>query len=345
MQRYSYAKFLELHFYPADVQLVQGAGCQHNIYQHHIRYFATRGMTIRFQADPIVLHEIVYPPMRIRVRPETQLRLKNSDYERLMTRNSMWYTALIDDLKLINIDAATGDEEADAKLTADINALILRAQSEKEEIAHLINTIYKESAATDTMALNRVRSYRQDKIVAWEADFDRLPKPKALPLHDRGGRRASGFGSVRMWPRRYDLSGTLENLHMPSSSVSEAEEHVPSPTHRRVTGDSFASASSASEASEPEDFSRKDSDDVPRPTAAVPTLAPPAESESAISPAVNQISDPESDSTIGAPKAEVESPNIDRSSLVQVSRVTASFRNHSDGSIRMNCRCRQVMIP
>jgi 1-phosphatidylinositol-3-phosphate 5-kinase len=36
MQRYFFGKFIELHFYSADVKLVQGAGCQHNIYQHHI---------------------------------------------------------------------------------------------------------------------------------------------------------------------------------------------------------------------------------------------------------------------------------------------------------------------
>lgn len=130
MQRYSFAKFLELHFYPADVQLVQGAGCQHNIYRHHIRYFANMGMTVRFQADPVVLHEIVYPPMRIRVRPEAQLEIKNRDFNRLHHRNNMWYSALIDDLKLINIDAASGDEKADAILTARINTLILRAEQE-----------------------------------------------------------------------------------------------------------------------------------------------------------------------------------------------------------------------
>lgn len=131
---------------------------------------------MRFQADPVALNEIVYPPMRIRVRPETQLALKNSDFERLHHRNILWYTALVDDLKLISIDAATGDEEVDARVTSDINTLINRAEAEKEEVARLINRVYKESAPTDTLALNQVRSFRQDKIVAWQQDFDRLPK-------------------------------------------------------------------------------------------------------------------------------------------------------------------------
>ncbi|KAL1740523.1 hypothetical protein HDZ31DRAFT_47338 [Schizophyllum fasciatum] len=249
MLRYSFAKFLELHFYPADVQLVQGAGCQHNIYQHHIRYFALRGMTVRFQTDPITLYEVNFPPFRIRVRPETQLELKNKDFEKLHHRNLIWYSALIDDLRLISMDAATGDEEMDARLLADVNSLISRAEEEREDISRMINRIYRDSAPTDTLALNQVHSYRQDKIVAWQADFDKLPKPRTpnVPQGDRNSKRASTFGTVRaMWPRKYGDWG--DHVHLPSTSVSEAEEE-PS-TSRRGTGDSYTS--SASEASETE---------------------------------------------------------------------------------------------
>lgn len=291
MQRYSFGKFLELHFYPADVKLVQGAGCQHNIYQHHIRYFASNGMTVRFQADPVILHEIVYPPVRIRVQPETLLELKNNDFQRLHQRNILWYTGLVDDLRLISIETTTGDEDGDAKLLVDINTLIVRAEAEMGEISALINRVYRESTPTDTLALNQVRSYRQDKIVAWQQDFDRLPKPRVA---DRNGKRTSAFGSVRaMWPRRYELSGAFDHPHLPSSSVSEAEE---GPLNlRRVTGESFTS--SASEASEPEPETTLEN------PATEPLEHPTAETESSFQPpaiADNPKSDPESDSTIGA---------------------------------------------
>ena len=242
MQRYSFAKFLELHFYPADVKLVQGAGCQHNIYQHHIRYFASSGMTVRFQADPVVPHELVYPPFRIRVRPETQLELKNDEFKRLHYRNIRWYSGLVDELKLISIDASTGDEETDARLLADVNALIIRAEAEREDICRLINQLYRDSLPTDTLALNKVHAYRRDKRVAWQIDFDRLPKVRP-PQPNRNSKRSSAFGSVRsMWPRRYDLPTSFDNPYLPSSSVSEAEED---PSKTRIT-------SSASETSEPE---------------------------------------------------------------------------------------------
>ncbi|KAH7906473.1 hypothetical protein BJ138DRAFT_1071661 [Hygrophoropsis aurantiaca] len=295
MERYSFAKFLELHFYPADVQLVQGAGCQHNIYQHHIRFFASKRMTVRFQADPVVLHEVIYPPMRIRIRPETQLDLKNADYERLHRRNLIWYTALVDDLKLISIDAATGDEKQDAKLTADINVLIERADAEREEISQLIDEVYKQSSAIDTLALNQIRSFRQDRIVAWQQDFDKLPKPRGSLTLDR--RKVSAFNSVRaMWPRRYELSGPLGDSHIPSSSVSEAEEGVLS--RRRITGDSLAS--SASEASEPELETLDEKNTLPPTEANSPEIK--AISVGDKVPLRDIKSDPDSDSTIGAAK-------------------------------------------
>lgn len=269
MLHYSFAKFLELHFYPADVQLVQGAGCIHNIYQHHIRYFATKGMAVMFQTDPIVLQEIIFPPSRIHIGSETLLQIKNADYDRLRKRNAQWYTALIDDLKLINIDAATGDEEIDEKLTADINTLIERAELEQGELARLIDQVYRESAPFDTLALNRVRAERQDKIVAWQQDFDRLPKPKVLAIPEKEVRKVSAFNSMRaMWPKRYDFPGVLETLHFPPS-VTGTE---PPPLLRRVTGDSLTSTASASDISDGENTQQDSSVTSPPDTSLAPLV-------------------------------------------------------------------------
>ncbi|CAK5280385.1 unnamed protein product [Mycena citricolor] len=304
MQRYSFAKFLELHFYPADVKLVQGAGCQHNIYQHHIRYFAIKGMTVRFEAEPIKLHEIVYPPTRIKVKPEQQLELKNKMFTGLHEKNDVWFDDLVNELKSVSFEAATGDEESDATLLADVNTLIVRAHDEKHEISRLINCIYRESAPTDTLALNQVHMFKQDKIVAWEMVFDRLPKPRSYVATERG-KRTSAFGSVR-WPRRLDLA--FDGQHLPSSSVSEAEEGPLS--LRRVTGDSFTSS-----ASEPESDANAEE----------PIVPPKKESEgSNAEPAPK--SDPESDSTIGAGKDE-ESEQVASPSRVRASKLPRRSEN------------------
>ncbi len=314
MQRYSFAKFLELHFYPADVRSMEGAGCQHNMYQYHIRYFSWKKMTVRFQADPVILHEIVYPPFRIRVRPETQMGIKNAEFERLHYRNMLWYSQLVDDLKLISIDAATGDEKMDARLLADINILITRAESEREEICRLINRIYRDSAPTDTLVLNQVPAYRQDKIVEWQMDFDKLPKPRTMQANNRSNRRSSAFDSVRasIWPtRRSELVGLFENPQLPSSSVSEAEEGPIK--SRRNTADS-----SASDASETSSVEGKDNIKINN----SPEFSKLASDSKVLSDATTTSeeqpkSDPDSDSTIGAIRTE-PTENLEPLSKVSV---------------------------
>ena len=331
MQRYSFAKFLELHLYPADVQFVPGAGCQHNIYKYHIRYFSKRGMTVRFQTDPVNVFEVVYPPSRIIVKPESRLELKNSDFTRLHARNTLWYTALVDDLKLINIDAATGDEKADLKLTADINALILRAEMEKDEITRMINHVYKDAGPTDTLGLNQVRAYRQDKIVAWQQDFDRLPKVRPPQVTSR---KSSAFGSVRtgLWPRRQDFPGPSDH-HPSSASVSEAEESAPPPLLRKVTGLSFISTSSTSDASEPEmDGALSKLVEKVIPLAMVTTNRAATKVPEAVKPAL-EGDDGDSDSTIGAAKEDAPESSIP--SPVEVSP------HNGGGGIRIRSVCRQ----
>lgn len=297
MQRYSFAKFLELHFYPADVKLVQGAGCEHNIYQHHTRYFALQGMAVRFQSDPITMHEIVCPPFRIRIRPETQLQLKNADYQRLHRRNINWYSGLIDDLKRVSIEAATGDEKHDTSLLLAVNPLMARAEAERDEIARLINRVYKESSPTDTVALNRVLSYRQEKIVAWQQDFDRLPiNPRHHHLTEKVFKRAPAFNSVRIWPRPPDISSVFDQ-YLPSASVSEAEEgSIETESVIDEKRSSFASESATEETS------------LDAPVGGNETMTSELSTQ-AVTEDEPQNSGLESDSTIGAPRDYI-SPSV-----------------------------------
>ena len=307
MQRYSFAKFLELHFYPADVKLVQGAGCQHNIYKHHIRYFASKGMTVCFQADPVDIYELVYPPFQIRIRPETQLELKNDEFNRLHLRNDRWYSALLVELKQY-IDISTGNEKSDARLLADVNALIIRAEAEREDICRLINQLYRDSLPTDTLALTKVYAYKRDKKVAWYTDFDRLPVIKGAK---RNSRRTSGF----RWP-------AFDNSYFPSSSVSEAEEYSsktkitssPSETSEVESGvdlekSGFGLEKGSIDSEKSGIDSKKSGTDLAKGNVDLEHISTEVDVVDGRTPREeNAKSDPDSDSTIGAVREEVALP-------------------------------------
>jgi 1-phosphatidylinositol-3-phosphate 5-kinase len=243
LQRYSFSKFLEAYFYPPDVHLMREAGCQHNIYRHHYRYFSAKGMTIRFQADHVALQELVFPPFRIRVRPETQLEIKNREFNQLHMRNERWYDGLVHDLHQYAMEATTGEEEADQKLRQTLNVLLAKAETERRDVIQLINKIYRDTPPTDTLALNQVHAYRQDRIVAWQLDFDKLPKLKGGKDRERTpGKRTTAFGSMRaIW---YDLQGPFGDSSF-YSAQSEAEDG--STKSRRATGESTFSTSDVSE--------------------------------------------------------------------------------------------------
>lgn len=316
--RYSFAKFLELHFYPADVLIVPGAGCSHNIYLDHARYFAYKGMTVRFQADPVVLQEIVFPPRRIRVSPETLLELKNGDYQRMLDRSATWFAALINDLQMLLVELGDTDPETSIKATAYIR----EANGHRLQMARDIHAMYVESPPTDTLALGRARQLLQDRMVDWQVKLDALAKPRLAPLSLKESRRSTTFGTVRhMWPsKRNESSTTLDRL--PSTNVSEVEEEY----FRRVDTSGSLAQSSASENESASEQRRRtyhppsqseSKRGVPDPTAVpVPTETLPQESAVSQglprspprSPVLTKLqkseksekSDAESDSTIGA---------------------------------------------
>lgn len=238
-QRYSYAKFLELHFYPAEVQLMMGAGCDHNIYRSHIRYFAWKGMTIRFQADPISLYEPVFPGQKLLVRPEIPLELKNHDYEHLLIRNAKFWQSV--DERLRWYESCVPSTVISEKLAAEeelisnvIRALLGKAELAKVKITQAIHSIYAQTSSTDTLCFGRVRQELQDESTVWEKEFERLDDLRR-PVSSLGYmEKERDLRKTIILPSRFKgmfgvVTGVTgekdaQSQHMASSSVSEVDE-------------------------------------------------------------------------------------------------------------------------
>ncbi|KAG8884991.1 1-phosphatidylinositol-3-phosphate 5-kinase [Tulasnella sp. 331] len=179
--RYSLAKFMELHFYPADVRLLRGVGCLHNVYLHHIRFFAVNRMTVRFQTDPIKVFEITFPPLYTQVKQVALLDLKNKDYQHMVIRSDEYWESV--SLRITQWQTAIGgtadhgaQERGALPMATAVADMAARLDRDRKEILALMQRTYAESAPTNTLAIGPVRTAIQNKVVQWDNEFDRLEK-------------------------------------------------------------------------------------------------------------------------------------------------------------------------
>ncbi|KAG8906077.1 1-phosphatidylinositol-3-phosphate 5-kinase [Tulasnella sp. 403] len=306
--RYSFAKFLELHFYPADVRLLRGAGCLHNIYLHHARYFAINKMTLRFQTDPIRVFEIIFPPMRTRVRPEVLLELKNKDYQHMLIRNEDYWNSVENRVRQWQMYVGgPADIAAQTRGSLPLGTAVMdlhtRLQQDRKEITDLIHQTYLQSAPTDTLAVGPVRTASQNKVVLWDTEFDRLEKTyfslRNFLATERELKKLTGANLKRV----YDF------LNGGTSSVSEVEgkSSYPLPIPTEKVPPPCSEIDDATDADQPSEFSQSEAETkeikVPLPNHA-------AELPNSISEKEPVKEDPDSDSTIGATRSrpENESP-------------------------------------
>ncbi|KAG5220971.1 1-phosphatidylinositol-3-phosphate kinase [Salix suchowensis] len=229
----------------------------------------------------------------------------------------------------------------DEKLLAEVNVLITRAEEEREEISQLINRLYRDSPPTDTLALNPVYSFRQDKIVAWQQDFDKLPKPRPVQekvINEKAYKKTSAFGTVRaaMWPKKPGLPLGFDNPHVPSSSVSEAEEVSPTSRRGKNKVNNFTSSASETSEIEPDTTSAESTAKIDPKEGEPMILEHPVITESPIE-SKHQATDPESDSTIGAAQEDAAQENTALPEKPDLNTLKAS--RTGENSLSSACDC------
>ncbi|KAF8320522.1 uncharacterized protein EI90DRAFT_3080477 [Cantharellus anzutake] len=282
--KYSFGKFLELHFYPADVSLIHGAGCEHNIYLHHIRYFAWRGMTVRFQTEPVGIYEVVFPSMRTTLHMESLLTLKNRDYEWLLLKNAAYWDSVVSRITELQAQAAfestSPPESSKDSLVDEGMELLRRVKADRDEASRIIQDAYASSFPVDTLALGGARSFIQNKVVQWDLELERLEKKHALRrprmLSEKDFRRMTGSHHFK---RLYD-----DFFRQPKSAASEIDE--------KSTNEPDAPISE----SESMEEKLPVSEDAGLPGAVLPVVG------DVLAPVAKPLEEGDSDSTISAPR-------------------------------------------
>ncbi|KAI8896889.1 hypothetical protein BC833DRAFT_595714 [Globomyces pollinis-pini] len=166
--KYSFGKYLELTFHHTRLGC-RASSCSHDIHREHMRYFSFRDLTIRFEYESIILHEVSCPPMRRKPKTETIVRLRQLDMETITNQILEFYDSI-----LKRISNFTYDIVPQAKVQACKEALTelsKKCTMEKKFMIQLLHQNFIASSLTDAVALNSVYKSLLEKVTAWDAEF------------------------------------------------------------------------------------------------------------------------------------------------------------------------------
>lgn len=89
----SWGSYLEHCFYPPECSA--GFTCPHDAYRDQIRYFAHRNLAIRIHNENIDIYEPVRPSIKLQVKAETKVILKNQEYESALQKNAAFFDSIL----------------------------------------------------------------------------------------------------------------------------------------------------------------------------------------------------------------------------------------------------------
>ncbi|CAG8438826.1 1515_t:CDS:10 [Scutellospora calospora] len=171
--KYSFGKYLELSFYQTELWS-RMEKCSHNVFRDHDLYFHLNKLTVRFRYESIELLEVYAPPMHLYTKPEVQIRLKNQDLDTIRHKITDYWDSVTDRIKNFNYDIVQPDKVEMCK--QELLEMSRRVVTEKKFMLQKLQQTYVNSPPEDTLALNNVLYVLQDKVVAWEKDFNDIAR-------------------------------------------------------------------------------------------------------------------------------------------------------------------------
>ncbi|CAG8493947.1 5650_t:CDS:2 [Diversispora eburnea] len=171
--KYSFGKYLELSFYQTQLKS-QLENCTHDVFREHELLFHFNGLVIRFEYEPIELLEIFPPPMTLYTKPEVHIRLKNQDLDDIRNKITNYWDSVTDRIKNFNYDIVQTDKVEGCK--QELLEMSRRVVTEKNLMLQKLKQTYINSTPEDSLALNNVMYLLQEKVVAWDKDFNEFAR-------------------------------------------------------------------------------------------------------------------------------------------------------------------------
>jgi 1-phosphatidylinositol-3-phosphate 5-kinase len=231
---YSFGKYLELIFCSDSLQLNERVACPHNRNWDHARYFAFRGISVRFHYDAINLLEIVVPGPRITWKVEHDLALKNEIFTNIEGRWSQFIASV--KLRLGGIRFETVAKEKVEPCKKDVEALIKKADDDHSKFIHELQEIYAKTRCHEILPLSAVIRHMLQNAEEWDLDFFKLESnflsEKDVPhvsLLQLLGMYSEGDSSEPMTAAE-SFSSTVSSAERPSQTTTESEGLSSQPT-------------------------------------------------------------------------------------------------------------------
>ncbi|GAA6009969.1 hypothetical protein JCM11491_005808 [Sporobolomyces phaffii] len=241
--RLSFHKFLELSFYPSERLVCADQNCPHDAHLDHTRYWYFHGARITVTMQRIELRDVVAPPRVVRVKPDTQLLLRNAEYEVVQQRTKAFFDSVQARINAFRLDCVQVQRLDECKAAlADFSS---RCEADRRAILRLLVSAYEQSQETNGTEMTGVRRALQEKVVQFEADWTMFEKRVILSEHDsrRSSKRYSPDSAMSLSPGRRSVSGGLP------PSIEVEEEHAASNSEAVVSGTSSADTQDVSSAS------------------------------------------------------------------------------------------------
>ncbi|SCZ98276.1 BZ3500_MvSof-1268-A1-R1_Chr7-1g09080 [Microbotryum saponariae] len=169
--RLSFAKYLELSFYPHRLQRTDQV-CQHNGHSDHVRYIMCRSITFTISMETIELRDVVAPPRIVYIKPERQLRLRNEEYLTVLRKSTAFWDSIAHRIQSFNYDLVQADRLDDCR--AAMAELLAKCEQDRRSILKVLESTYELAQSTNGTGMTSVRRALQNKAVDWEAEWTAL---------------------------------------------------------------------------------------------------------------------------------------------------------------------------
>ncbi|GAA5855583.1 hypothetical protein JCM8547_001605 [Rhodosporidiobolus lusitaniae] len=201
--RISFAKFLELSFYPSEHLLCADPACGHDGQLDHVRYWHFGSVRVEIRMDKIDLRDVVAPPRHIKVRPDQQLALRNAEFEQCRSRSEAFFNSVQARILAFKFDCVPVDRIEECK--AALFEFSTRCENDRKAIARLLKSAYEHAGNSNGTEMTVVRRALQEKSHLFDAEWATFAK-KIMPAEAADMRRVSTTQLKRLFPEAAGLA-------------------------------------------------------------------------------------------------------------------------------------------